>query len=51
MVDYYVLDKILHKIKEIIDIEKFVDTKILVDTDDNFPDNITLKNVVILTLF
>ena len=33
MVDDYVLDKLLGKIKEIIDIEKFDNTKILVDTD------------------
>ena len=42
------LDKILDKIKETIDIEKFDDTKILTDTDDQLPDDITFENVVIL---
>ena len=41
MVDDYIRNKVLHKIKEIIDIE------ILIDTDDQLPDDITLKNVVI----
>ena len=35
-------------IKEIIGIEKFDDTTTLIVTDDKLPDNITLKNVVIL---
>ena len=48
IVDDYMLDKILDKIKETIDIEKFDDTKILIDTDDQLPDDITFKNVVIL---
>ena len=48
MVDYYMLDKILEKIKEIIDIEKFDNTKILIDTDDKFPGGITSNIVVIL---
>ena len=39
------LDKVLDKIKEIIGIEKFDDTKILID---KLPNKITLKNVVIL---
>ena len=39
------LDKVLDKIKEIIGIEKFDDTKILID---KLPNEITLKNVVIL---
>ena len=43
----HLLDKILDMIKEIIDIEKFDDTKILVTTDDELPDNIILKNVFI----
>ena len=34
MIDDYVIVKALCKIKEIICIEKFVDTKILIDTDD-----------------
>ena len=48
MVDGYMLRKVLEKIKEIISIEKYDDTKILVDTDDKLLDDITLKNVVIL---
>ena len=34
MVHDYMLDKVSDKIKEIIDIEKFDDTKILIDVDD-----------------
>ena len=49
LADDYMLDKVLKKyrIKEIIGVEKFDNTKILIDTDDELPDNITLKNVVI----
>ena len=39
--------KILDKVKEIIGIEKFDNTKILVDTNDKLQE-ITLKNIVIL---
>ena len=45
------LDKILvlDKIKMIIDIEKFEDTKILFDADNKLADKVTLmKNAVIL---
>ena len=48
MVNDYMLDKVLDKIKETIDISKFDDTKILTDTDDKLPDYITLKNAGIL---
>ena len=48
MVNDYILDKVLDKIKETIDISKFDDAKILTDTDDKLPDYITLKNVGIL---
>ena len=34
MIDDYVLDKVLDKIKEILGIEKFDSTKILIDADD-----------------
>ena len=34
MVDDYMLDKVLDKIKEIISIEKFHNTKTMIDTDD-----------------
>ena len=44
----YMLDKVSDKIKEIICIEKFVDTKFLVNTDDELLDDITLKNFVTL---
>ena len=49
LADDYMLDKVLKKyrIKEIIGVEKFDNTKILIDTDDELPDDITLKNVVI----
>ena len=48
MADEYVLDKVLDNIKEIIGIEKFDDTKILMNTDDKLTNDITFKNVVIL---
>ena len=44
----YMLDKLIDKIKEIIGIDQFDNTKILIDTDDKLPDGITFKNVVIL---
>ena len=47
MVDDYTLDKVLDKNNR-IDIGKFDDTKILIDTDDKLPDDVTLKNAVIL---
>ena len=50
MVDDCVLDKVLDRIKKIY-IEEFDNTKILIDTDDVLPDNITLKNAVVLISF
>ena len=47
MVDDYTLLKVLDKIKN-IDIEKLDDTKIMIDIDYKIPDDITLKNAVIL---
>ena len=41
------LDKVLDKIKR-VGIEKLDDTKILIDTNNSLPDNITLKNAVTL---
>ena len=35
------LNKVLDKIKEIIGIEKFGDTKVLIETDDKLLDDIT----------
>ena len=48
MGDDYMLDKVLDKIKEILVIEKFDNTKILIDADDKLPNDITLRNVLIL---
>ena len=48
MVDGNILDKVLDKIKNIIGIEKFDDAKILIETDGKLPDDITIKNFVIL---
>ena len=42
------LDKVLDRIKEIIGIENFDDTK---DTDDKLRNNITFKNIVILMTY
>ena len=39
MVDDYMVDKILERIKEITNIEEFDKTKILIDTDNKFPDD------------
>ena len=46
MIDDFMLDKVLDKIKEIIGIEQFDDTKIFIDMDDKLPDDINFKNVV-----
>ena len=51
MIDDYVPDKVLDKIKEIIGIKKPDDINILVDTDDKLPDNITLKSVAVLMTY
>ena len=45
MVADYILNKVLDKIKEIIDIEQFDNTNILMDTDDTMSYDITLKKV------
>ena len=37
------LDKVVDNIKETIGIEKFDDSKILIDADDKIPNYITLK--------
>ena len=50
MVPYYMLEKVLDKIKEIIDIKKLDGTKILLKTDDKLPDYITLINFVTLIM-
>ena len=46
IVDYYMLDKVLDKIMEIIGIAKLGDSKILIDTDHELQDNITFGNVI-----
>ena len=51
LIDGYVLDKVLLKIKEIVGTEKFHDTIILIDKDDKPPHDVTLKNVVILITY
>ena len=43
MVDDNMANKVLDKIKEIISIENFDDTKILINTDNKLSDDITLK--------
>ena len=48
MVNYYMLDKVLDKIKESIGNVKIDNTKILINTDDKIPDQTTVKNIVIL---
>ena len=48
VVDDYMLDKVLNKVKEIIVMEKFDDTKNLINTYDELLDDITIKRVVIL---
>ena len=46
MVDDFMVNKELGKIKEIISIEKFDDTMILINTDDKLSHDITLKRYV-----
>ena len=40
MINDFVLDKVLGKIKEIISVKKFGNTEILIDTDDTLTDDI-----------
>ena len=48
MVDNNVLYEVLNKIKKIIGIGRFDDTKILIKTDHKLPGDVALKNFVIL---
>ena len=48
MVDDYMLDKVLDKIKDITGTETFDGTQLLIDTDDKRPNDNTLKNVMII---
>ena len=45
------LDKVLDKIKKVTSIENVDDTKVLTDTDDKLPDDVTLKNALILITY
>ena len=44
------LDKVLVNIKGIIGIEKFDNTNILIDTDNKLSYDITLKNVILMSM-
>ena len=48
MVHDYIRDKVLERIKEIIGIETFDDTKLLIDTYDKYPDDVAFKYNLIL---
>ena len=47
MLNNNILNKALHKIKMMIDIKRFDDTKILIHIDDKVADKVTLKKFVI----
>ena len=51
MINDTILDKVLDKIKEVIGIDRFDDTKILIDTDGKLQNHITLKIVVMLMTY
>ena len=46
--DDYMPDRVLDKIKMMIDINKFDDSKILICSDNNLPNEVPFKNNVIL---
>ena len=48
MIDDYLLEKVLEKIKEIVSIVKFDNTKIFSDANDWLPADITFENAAIL---
>ena len=48
MTNHCILDRVLNKIKTIIDTGKFDTIIILIETDNKLPENITLKKVVTL---
>ena len=48
MVKNYVQDRVSGRIKEIIGIEEFDNTKTLVNIDDKLPDDITFKYAALL---
>ena len=47
MVDDYMLNEVLENIKEIIGIDKFNDSKSLINTYDELPNDITFKIFVV----
>ena len=49
MVNDNILNKTLGKIKKIIGIKKFNETKILIDTDDKLLVDIAFKNAILVT--
>ena len=50
LVDNYMVDKVLDKVKEIINTGKFDDTKILINTDDKLSDGIIYKSFDIVDM-
>ena len=48
MADYYMVEKVLYKIKEVLDIENFDGSIILINRKDRLSKDITLKRVAIL---
>ena len=48
MFDDFMLAKVSNEIKIIVNNENFDDTKILIETDDKLPGDLTLKTVLIL---
>ena len=45
MIDYYMINKVLDKIKEIIGTKQFDNIKFLIDKSDKLQDGITLKRL------
>ena len=48
---HYIPNKLLDKIKKIIAFEKFDNTKIFIDINDELPNYFTLKNAMIVITF
>ena len=51
MVEDYMLDKVLDKLKQIIGIKNLTVLKYFMDTNEELQDGITLKNILILITF
>ena len=43
--DHYILRKVVEQIKEVIRVTNIDDTKILIDTGDELPDDITFRKI------